>query len=212
LSIPVYLVSKIDEIECSNNISDNNTKFYAIGNSDLDVKLNGLLFSCTFILQAFCVKLIPCILIVILSTLLIYSIHKMNKNQKKLCALGSKRRRDIEKSRENKQTTIMLVLVCVLFFVTEFPQGVLAFLSFTLESRNFHEEVYMKLGDTMDMLSLLSSSMNFVLYCLMSKLFRKTFANIFCYKIKDVKERESRYRRVSRNNSSQLYRFNKSIY
>ena len=206
LSIPVYLVSKVEEIKCSDNISNNNTKFYIIGKSELDVRLNGLLFSFTFILQAFCVKLIPCILVVILSTLLIHSIHKMNKNHKKLCALGSKKRRDLEKSKDNNQTNLMLVLVCFLFFVTEFPQGVLAFLSFTFESKNFHEEVYMKLGDTMDMLSLLNSALNFVLYCLMSKLFRTTFRSIFfCLKIKEEKERESIIRRVSRNNS-QFYR------
>lgn len=34
-------------------------------------------------------------------------------------------------------------------------------------------------GDLMDFLALLNSSINFILYCTMSRQFRETFANIF---------------------------------
>lgn len=200
LSAPSYMVSKIEKNNnCSHEISVNGSDFYKISQSDIDLKLNGYLFYSTFFIQAFCVKLVPCLLILLLSSLLIYSIHKVNKINKKLYATGCKKRRDIEKSKEQTRTNTMLVLVCTLFFITEFPQGILAFLSIIFESTNFHEDVYMKLGDFMDMLSLLNSATNFILYCLMSNLFRKTFKNVFCL---FLKEDDQNFKKMSRRSSA----------
>ena len=75
--------------------------------------------------------------------------------------------------------------------MTEFPQGILAIFSIIFEESNFHHNVYMKLGDLMDIFALINNSINFVLYCSMSRTFRKTFKkvliNMFCnnYFIKD---------------------------
>jgi hypothetical protein len=115
-----------------------------------------------------------------------------------LLELG-RNKRENERSKEYNRTNIMLVLVCFLFFITECPQGVLAFLSIIFESRNFHEEVYMKLGDVMDLLAIINSSTNFILYCLMSRVFRNTFkmffCKIFCFKSMNFKKTNN----VSRN-------------
>lgn len=77
------------------------------------------------------------------------------------------------KTKENLRTTLMLVIVCVLFLITEFPQSILMFLSILID--NFYREVYMPLGDLMDLLALTNNSINFVLYCTMSRAFRNTF-------------------------------------
>ena len=77
------------------------------------------------------------------------------------------------KTKENLRTTLMLVIVCVLFLITEFPQSILMFLSILID--NFYREVYMPLGDLMDLLALTNNSINFVLYCTMSRQFRTTF-------------------------------------
>ena len=75
------------------------------------------------------------------------------------------------------RTTAMLVLVVLSVVVTEFPQGVLAFLS-GVDAYIF-EHVYVPLGDVFDILVLVNSSANFILYCIMSAQFRKTFCEVF---------------------------------
>ena len=169
-------------------------KLYELTQSDLDKNLNGLIFRITFFTQALCIKLLPCIIIIILSSLLIRSIRIANQTNKRLQSLGRKTK-ESEKSREHTRTNIMLVLVCVLFFLTEFPQGILAILSIILEAYNFHNNVYMKLGDIMDILALINNAINFILYCLMSRVFRQTFHNIFCMPLC------IRYKNIRKSNS-----------
>ena len=72
----------------------------------------------------------------------------------------------------------MLLIVMVLFLVTELPQGILLILSLTIEK--FFDTVYIPLGDTMDILALINNSINFVLYCSMSVEFRRTISKWIC--------------------------------
>jgi hypothetical protein len=167
---PSYFLSKIIQI-------NNSTIYYEIVQSDVDRYTNGLIFRITFIIQAFLIKLIPCLLLITLSGLLIHSIHKSNKN-KSLKILSRRRMTISEKSRDHSRTNTILVIVCILFFITEFPQGIIALLSIIYESSNFHQNIYMKLGDLMDIISLINNSINFFLYCFMNPIFRKTFKNI----------------------------------
>ena len=181
LCMPSYFVSSIQQTNLTNltNYSVSVKKLYEIGNSDFNKNSEDFIFRLTFFIQAFCVKLIPCFILIILSSLLVHSIHVANENNKRLMALGRKTR-ESEKSKEHNRTNIMLVLVCFLFFVTEFPQGVLAFLSIIFAKQHFHSSIYMKLGDVMDIIALINNAINFILYCLMSHIFRATFKNIFC--------------------------------
>jgi thyrotropin-releasing hormone receptor len=71
----------------------------------------------------------------------------------------------------------MLVAVVLFFVATELPQGVLALLSGI--DKNIFEEVYVPLGDVFDLLVLVNSAVNFVLYCSMSRQFRRTFTEVF---------------------------------
>ena len=66
----------------------------------------------------------------------------------------------------------MLLIVIVLFLLTELPQAVLIILSMALEG--FFEHVYIPLGDAMDILALVNNAINFVLYCSMSRKFRRS--------------------------------------
>ncbi len=64
--------------------------------------------------------------------------------------------------------TRILLAVLFLFVITELPQGLLALLSWILGDV-FNSECYYQLGDLMDILSLTKSSINFILYCTMSR-------------------------------------------
>jgi hypothetical protein len=47
------------------------------------------------------------------------------------------------------------------------------------------------LGDTFDILALINNSVNFILYCLMSRAFRDTFKQTFCFVCQKADRRES---------------------
>ena len=51
-------------------------------------------------------------------------------------------------------------------------------LSVIFKSRKFFRHCYNPLGDLMDLIALLNSSVNFILYCLMSTQFRATIAKL----------------------------------
>ena len=74
---------------------------------------------------------------------------------------------------ENFRATLMLITVCALFLIAEFPQFILNILS--VLNHNFYEEVYIKLGEFLDIIVLINGTINFILYCTMSKSFRDTF-------------------------------------
>lgn len=80
-------------------------------------------------------------------------------------------------SRGNHRTTVMLVAVVVSFVITEAPQGVII----TIVAFNdycFSYNFYAPIGDLLDLLVLLNSSTNFILYCAMSAQFRKSFREL----------------------------------
>jgi len=114
-------------------------------------------------------------LLTVLSALLIVAMRRADRRRRLLKMKG--RRLESEKAGEYNRTTSMLVAVVLCFVVTELPQGVLAFLS-GIDQSIFHK-VYTPLGDVWDMSVLINSSVNFLLYCTMSRLFRGTFWELF---------------------------------
>ena len=81
-------------------------------------------------------------------------------------------------SNENFRTTLMLTAVSILFLITELPQSIFILLSIIM-GNNFYDDAYMPLGDLFDIIALINNSINFLLYCSMSRAFRNTFCNIF---------------------------------
>ncbi len=79
---------------------------------------------------------------------------------------------------QNLRNSVMLLVIVFLFILVEFPNGIMNVLA-GVYGKSFRD-VYLKLGDFFDMLTLLYSSINFVLYCTMSSQFRNTFRQVFC--------------------------------
>ncbi|XP_046744398.1 G-protein coupled receptor dmsr-1-like [Diprion similis] len=142
------------------------------------------------------IKIIPCIALTILSLQLILALVEAKKRRQKLTSAalvktvnkstdandGKKTRkkpsRHMDKERQTDRTTRMLLAVLLLFLITEFPQGVMGLLSVMLGAR-FFDTCYVKLGEVMDILALINSAINFILYCAMSRQFRTTFNQLF---------------------------------
>ena len=120
-------------------------------------------------------KVAPCVLLTVLSTLLIRAMHIADKKRRRLKSQG--KRAESERASEHNRTTAMLVAVVLCFVIAELPQGMLAFLS-GVDSDIFMN-VYVPLGDIWDIIVLINSAVNFILYCIMSRQFRKTFKDVF---------------------------------
>lgn len=80
--------------------------------------------------------------------------------------------------RRTDRTTTLLVAVLLLFLATEFPQGILGFLS-GVSNKCFFYKCYTLFGEVMDLLALINAAIGFVLYGLMSKQFRTSFKSVF---------------------------------
>lgn len=117
-------------------------------------------------------KILPCGVITVFGGLLLHTLHLSKKRTENLHS-GSFQTR----LKQHSRTTRMLLAVIVLFLVTELPQGVLVVLSGSVDG--FFLNVYLLLGDMLDIIALLNNSINFVLYCTMSQQFRDTFVNLF---------------------------------
>ncbi|KAH9514071.1 hypothetical protein Btru_030145 [Bulinus truncatus] len=126
-------------------------------------------------MYAILAKLVPCCLISIFGSLLLYQMRTKLKQRKDFLKVSASNN---HKLHEHSRTTMMLMTVIVLFLLTELPQGILIVLSAC--KRGFFDSVYMPLGDVMDIGALVNNAINFVLYCSMSAKFRQTFLKLFC--------------------------------
>ncbi|KAI0207167.1 Sex peptide receptor [Lamellibrachia satsuma] len=121
-------------------------------------------------------KVAPCVLLTVLSTLLIRAMRIAAEKRRKLKSPSC--RDDSERNSEHNRTTVMLVAIVVCFVITELPQGILSFLGGI--HRAIFDDIYVPLGDVWDIFVLVNSSVNFILYCIMSRQFRGTFCTVFC--------------------------------
>lgn len=152
----------------------------------LDTAVSRFLHDFNFWVQAIVVKLVPCVGLTMLSCLLVHLMRRANRRGRELTGTGAGRSQGIpalkldraaKQDRKTQKTTAMLLVIVLLFLVTEFPQGVLSILSGLLP--DFVNEIYVPLGDVIDILTLVNNGINFLLYCAMSKQFRDTFLTIF---------------------------------
>ncbi|CAL1546480.1 unnamed protein product, partial [Lymnaea stagnalis] len=125
------------------------------------------------------IKILPCVLLSYLSILLIIAMQQAKKRREHLLN-NIFPVIDHYSSNEHNRATMMLVAVVMCFIITEIPQGILAWICAV--DNNFFHNVYIHLGDLMDILVLINSAVNFILYCSMSQQFRDTFKSLFVSK------------------------------
>ncbi|CAH1796830.1 unnamed protein product [Owenia fusiformis] len=130
--------------------------------------------------QALLVKIIPCALMTVFGGLLLLTLRDTGQRTSNLRRSNNSNTNQNFKRRmrNHTRTTRMLIMVIVLFLVTELPQGILSLISGLNPS--FFDNIYVPLGDIMDIVALINFGINFVLYCSMSKSFRDCFVKIFC--------------------------------
>lgn len=168
-----------DKCVYSQNETDNSTMISGVDRIYMWAMRKGGAFdfneSLNFYVQASLMKIIPCIMLTLLTILLVVAMHRAYKRRMALKNKGKKE--DAEKHSEHNRTTLMLLSVVVLFLITELPQGIMTFLN---TNEDFLYNTYMPLGDLFDITALCNNAINFVLYCSMSTQFRTTFKDVFC--------------------------------
>ncbi|XP_045501803.1 G-protein coupled receptor dmsr-1-like [Colias croceus] len=159
----------------------------------VDSNYDGRLYQINFWVHAVVIKLLPCVILTVISAWLIRVLYRANNRKKALkgynaCPAATvvngngnvftrKSTKRSKAERRTDRTTRMLVAVLLLFLLTEFPQGILGLMSGML-GRCFFKQCYDLFGELMDALALLNGAINFILYCAMSKQFRTTFRQI----------------------------------
>ncbi|XP_046564554.1 G-protein coupled receptor dmsr-1-like [Haliotis rubra] len=167
--IPNYLTNEIQW-----HAQDNNTIVYGIKDLNLATNQTKSIVLFNVINYAVTAKLVPCVLMIVFSGSLVYTLSVKNRERRRrLSASGKKSKKDSRQA----TTTRMLLVVIILFLITEFPQGILILLSATMPG--FYTNVYQLLGDLMDFIALLNNAINFVLYCIMSQQFRARFLEMY---------------------------------
>ncbi|XP_013793704.1 FMRFamide receptor-like [Limulus polyphemus] len=115
---------------------------------------------------------IPLVLLTIFNSFLVRSIHASSAQRHTMT-----RRRDTrDSSRQERKITVMLIAVVVLFMICQLPTAVL------LVYTTFHPQnaITRGLGNIFNFLMAINAAGNFVLYCLLSQKYRRTFLHIFC--------------------------------
>lgn len=120
-------------------------------------------------------KLLPCLLLVVLSALLVRELSLVRQRRERL--KKQKLQKASRAEHHHRQITIMLVGIVLLFVAVELPQGAMNMLSAILKDRFI--SIYTSMGDFFEMMTVLYSSVNFILYCSMSSQFRTTFKFLF---------------------------------
>lgn len=147
-------------------------------------------------------KLVPSLTIAILSLFLIKSLRNYRKMKARLIKNNSNNvetdgsekllasppstpiKRQPRRS-DRKQLTKMLIAVALLCVSVELPHGIVNLMT-AIFGQRFATEVYDNLGDIFEMLTLLYSSVNFVLYCLISVEYQKAFISLFSSCVKKM--------------------------
>ncbi|XP_060522497.1 G-protein coupled receptor dmsr-1-like isoform X2 [Cylas formicarius] len=187
LCAPYYPTLKINTaIVLENNV---NYSLYHVVLSDL-VNEDKTLLTINFWYLAIVMKLLPCLILIVISIWLIRTLFRAKKRRgilkgydnKLLISCSKDNVRTSKVERRADRTTKMLIAVLFLFLLTELPQGLFA-LVIGLRGKELFLTCYQHYGEVMDILALLNGCINFVLYCCMNRMFRVTFGVLFKSKI-----------------------------
>ena len=244
--LPVFFYSTVKEnVYYTTNLKNQSKPiaYYYLEQSDMNFITNDFIFKFMLYGQVIFTKLIPCSLIFLFTSLIIYKLiaksrienklfndscsakGTLNKNKsfmgviKKANELHDSNKRERSQSEPYKlaldcvslshhsdvkvsaspasapkkrklrknlhfRTTIMLIVVCSLFLLVEFPITILTLLSISMSDR-FYYDVQVPLVEIMDLIVLIYPSINLILYCSMGSLFRRNLWKLFsksCFK------------------------------
>lgn len=159
ISIPNMMLNKV--------VKHPNSTTYGVRDPNPPIKNLNLI---VYWLIAVFGKLLPTILLLIFTVFLVKILRKKRHH-----LVASIVIRNQARPSGNKQTSRMLLAIVMLFFIIEFPQGIL--LVYT--SITDDQLTYYLLGDVIDLATLMAFSLNLALNTAMSKQYRDLFIRLF---------------------------------
>ena len=117
-------------------------------------------------------KVLPCFLISLFGGLLLRTLGDSKRLSESL-----KQTQCSQRMRAHKRTTVMLLVIIVMFIVAELPSGILVLVSAFVDG--FFMDYYLLFADTLEIVSLINNAVNFIMYCSMSRQFRECLTESF---------------------------------
>lgn len=169
LCIPTFFTTYVGKIYLPKNEQCCGLRVYY----DLKYILDRQLFQISLWTYGVIFKLVPSLAISFLSFYLIKSLKHMDVKRNQMTT----RRENVKRKVYRLKLTKMFVVVTLLCVFVELPHGILNMMT-AVFGHQFGREVYDNLGDFFEMLTLLFSSINFVIYCIMNNGYQRTFKNL----------------------------------
>ena len=138
-------------------------------------------------------RYIPVIVVIILNTLIIVLFKRSRRFQNKNAGNSE---RELARQQEERKLTRMLLAVAIIFLICLLPgdavlliSGINAKFSFFGTYHNF----FLAISDLSLLFEIMNSSINFIIYMLLNRLFFETYNNLFCKCIKGRFGNDSKY-------------------
>lgn len=183
LCLPVIFTNSIVEVKLPVCHSDHQYVYanatvssFTVSPSDWALRHNCLLLKCTLWITGVAFKMLPCLVLFVAILGLMKTLHKAKLRKQRMMQRKTTLKKNSVKHFSSR-TTRMLVAILSIFVATELPQALLATVS-GVYTDDVYFKIYPLVGDVLDLLSLLNSSVNFLLYCSMSSRFRTVFTRL----------------------------------
>lgn len=201
IQIPNFIVNSIRTIPCDQNyfgeICKEHKTLTTVAAASSKDKLNQVNIG----IQAAFGRFIPTVLLLIFTIFLMRVLREAYKRKKRLQSENRSKMASEGHKNEHSQTTRMLLAVVILFFIVEFPHGILLAYVTIIDSH----EIYGYLGEVIDLVTIIAFSLNLLLYSTMSKQYRNLFFDIFCHKLQKTFSAFRPRRRLPKYSGSPYY-------
>lgn len=121
-------------------------------------------------MQFFVMLAIPFVLLAVLNTLLIRAVKRSEMTTGKVNT----------RTKKENSLTIMLISVIVVFMICQLPSMADNIFMVTLSKEVLYSPVFVRITVISNLMVITNSAINFYLYCVFGKKFRRVFCRIFC--------------------------------
>ncbi|PAV86266.1 hypothetical protein WR25_24274 isoform B [Diploscapter pachys] len=138
---------------------------------ELRFSSNPILQSFTIWLFHLCAKIIPAIILCLMTILILKKLKQIQELSARFAT--------VEREKAYQLTTNFILIIMFMFIIVELPQGLIGILSTVFDVAQF----FYHLGDINEMMTLLTSCIIFGCFCLMNGKIRTALLEIFCLKL-----------------------------
>ncbi|XP_065204419.1 FMRFamide receptor-like [Planococcus citri] len=174
--IPQYLTLRIE------TTNEGQTSYYLVAINDQSL----IKHSTVDIIHAVMIRLLPSLVSMGFTFRIVITLLERNRIHQEQITLSSgvqNNTRNVKTKQQTNKSTMILLIVVVLFFIAEFPRGILNLLRVGYEhnerSEEIHGQCYAALVQIFTTFTDINLSITFIVYYTLSQQFRTTFTSLF---------------------------------